>query len=270
MSAAPILNVVGVTNTKLAACLWSLGFAWKGDLVQGSKGGNMAVQFLFHGTSQRPEYAELNLRQMVREHEAKTLDPMHPLAVMMLAQHNYDRLLDMMKKGLPHRLCSQSGGRLFIYRPGDEHPTMMHAVDRVQASDLALVAALSLVGLPVIRITGDGDGYRFDLPRLGYLCRIGGETSRQEDARQLMLRAATKEDPLKLALETIAPNHPVVLAYDALHARAALKKMIEKKTPLLLIEQSGGPKQALVTMNSQGRVMQQVEKHLKAPPLKWK
>jgi hypothetical protein len=61
----------------------------------------------------------------------------------------------------------------------------------------------------------------------------------------------------------------MVQVYDALNCRAHLKRALLSTRPLLLIEEEGTTRQALLSMNSTGRVMQRVEAHFKSPPIPW-
>lgn len=270
MSARPVINTFAVTNTKLAACLWVLGFEWEGEMVQNVQRGKTVITFLFRPGSKRTRYAKLELGKMLNEHKDNKLDVMHPLEVMMRAQHNYDALMDMIKQGKKMRLCSVAGGQMYVYREGPENATLVHAEARVQTQDQELAAALAGAGLPVVGIDQPPLMRGFTLPRKAYPMRDAQGTVKVWDAEELMKLSPTEKDPRRLLLELSDPDHVVVLGFDALHARTVLRQRIRERCPLLLAEQSSGPGQALFTPNAQGRVMAHVERHLKAPPMDWK
>lgn len=262
-------NCVAITNTKLAACMAALGFPWKVEPIHHASSGQLVTQFMFGGPSVRPQFARY-AASIARQHEAGALqkqDSAHPLCIMMRAQHNYDRLLDA-HKGTPMRLKSEAGGRITAYYPGPENIVFSDpGMEKVETEDLALAAALGLVGLPVIRITGTSPLHRYILPRVGYVVLRPDGSQGLEDAQELMARAPTAKDPLRLAIELRDPLHPVTLGYDALHARVKLKTLLGKTTPLLLLQD--GNLQALVTMDATGRVMKRAEEHFKSPPINW-
>lgn len=261
---------LAVTNTKLAAAALALGFRFTCDLIQPAKGGQLVTQFMFRGESLRPEHAGVTLAD-VRAWQSGELErtaPMHPVCVMMRANHNYDRLLDM-QHGQPMRLVSVADAQATLYRPGPESP-MFQRLQRCTTDDLCLAASLAAVGLPVIAIRDSGGGrHVYDLPLLGYVVRRADGQQRLEDAKALMQRWPTDADPLRLALEETDPLHPVVMGYDVLHCRTRLRRQIQSTTPLLLIGESAQPRQALVSMDASGRVMDRVTEHFKAPRVQW-
>jgi hypothetical protein len=133
---------------------------------------------------------------------------------------------------------------------------------------LPLAAALGGVGLPVVRIEGGDSGRLYWLPQNGYARRRADGSVFLEDASALMQRDPCEADPYRLRLELTDPAHPVCFAYDALCTRVLLKRELEKRKPLLQIQQ-GASLQALISMNASGRVMDRVTRHFKAPPMKW-
>jgi hypothetical protein len=264
--ATPADSVVAVQNTKLAACMVALGFCYRAEIVQPERG-KLSTQFVFRGRSVRPgcETIPVNIAALHMQAKLEPRDPMHPLCIMMRAQDNYDRLLDM-QRGRPHRLKSTAGAQMTVYAPGVEKlfpPEML-----LQTTDLALAAALAGVGIPVVKIEGEPGRHTYWLPRHGYARKLADGQVILEDAQALMERAPTREDPRHLRLEDVAPFHPVCLSYDALCCRALLKAELQKTLPLLQMQQ-GAHTQALISMNASGRVMDRVTRHLKAPPMRW-
>jgi len=260
---------ISVSNTKLASSLIALGFAFKAELVQPDRrGAELHTQFLFIGQSQRPEYRAINLAcagQWERG-ELEKAEPMHPLAIMMRAHENRDRLMDWQKQGISHGLRSVAGSQMLIYRRA---PVRDFDVEHLPLTDMDLAACIGGVGIPVTAIEGGEGSHRYILPRFGYARKRADASLLLEDAAQLTTLAPTPQDPRRLQLEDSDPTHPVVMMYDALNCRAILKRELNRTTPLLLMQEEGTTRQALITMNSASRVMQRVEKHFKAPPIKW-
>ncbi len=268
---SPPIPKLAVSNTKLAATALALGFRFECDLIQPAKGGPMVTQFLFSGSPLRPQFAESVTVADLAAWQAGELEsraPMHPVCVMMRAQHNYDRLLDM-QAGHEMRLVSVAGGRMTVYKRGQEHAAMQLRT-RCSTPDLALAAALAGVGLPTVAIRDSGDGrHVYELPCTGFVRLREDGSQVLEDALALMTPAPLPGDPLHLAVEDRDPMHPVVLGYDALHCRAHLKRALMHTTPLLLMTEQDGPRQALITMNAAGRVMERANAHFRAPALNW-
>ena len=124
-----------------------------------------------------------------------------------------------------------------------------------------------------MRIEGAPPFNRYHVARTGYALETIDEHGKPgalkfEDAFELATRSETKEDPLRLLKELTDPLHPVCLMYDALFVRAWMAKELAKIIPLLLLG-GEGKRQALVTLNATGRVMERATSHLKAPPLNW-
>jgi hypothetical protein len=264
-------DTLSITNTKLAASMIALGFDFTAELVQPTrKGEKLHTQFLFRGIHHRPLFAHIRL-DCAKKWEEGTLEkeePMHPLCVMMRAQENRDRLLDWQKQGIPHGLRSipATGGQMLIYR---KHGYQSFTCRTLTLEDLDLAASLAGVGIPVIDIEGSDGMHRYVLPQHGFARLDEQGVPFIECAFTLVQGAPTPEDPRRLLLEETNPLHPVALGYDALNVRAWLKKGLETTRPLLLIQEEGTDKQALITSTSTGRVMQQVERHLGSPAMKW-
>lgn len=268
-------NALSVVNTKLAACMHSLGFIhWKADAIQPEHGGPMNVNFMFSGGTVRPEFQTsclLGHAKALLSGKLEKVQPMHPFCITMRGQNNHD-MLAMAATGIPVKLAGVAGGQMTTYVRGALDPDFLHPnVKTVPVDDLDLAAALGGVGLPVVRIEGTYPHFRFHVARFGYALTASAKEAPPvlEDALHLIRRSPTAQDPLKLALELENPLHPVCLIYEALFARAIFKRQLERVTPLLLL--GGGQKlQALVTMNATGRVMEKANRHLKAPPVQWR
>lgn len=271
---AAAANAVCVKNTQLAASLAALGFPCDCKPLVDVDTEKTAREFLFQSRSLRPEFAHLSI-QIAKQWSDGTLarsDPMHPLCVMMHAQHNYNRILDM-HHGAIMNLRGTAGGRLTIYRRDTQlDPLTKFAVKdqsghdiRLECPDLALAAALGLVGLPVLDFDGNEGSRRYWLPRHGYTILTAEGQRRLEDAAQLARRAPTAADERRLALEVTDPLHPVCLGYDALVSRAALKKLLETRDPFLHIRSGGN--EVIVSAAHTGRVMDEVAQRIGAPSL---
>lgn len=262
---ASLANTLSVSNTKLAACLVALGFQCDCKPLMDVATEKTAREFIFRGGSIRPAFAALKL-PIAKQWQDKTLDLMHPLAVMMRAMHNYDRLQDMQQQSAVMNLRAVAAGRMTEYRRHSQpDPVSNFSPARIPCDDLALAAALGGVGIPVLDYEGPEGSRRYWLPQHGYAIHRADGTPCLEDATQLMLRAPTLKDPRHLALEDRDPLHPVVLAYDALEARAVLKKLLQRRAPLLHLRD--GDLRGIATANHTGRVMDQLTRRFGSPPL---
>lgn len=276
---AATANAVQITNTKLAACLVALGFPpeldWLHDVPE--KGdGKTVCEFRFRLPSVRPEYARLS-PSIAADWQSGALekaDPMHPFCIMMRAQHNYDRIIEMHRGAIMNlrstamiRIGDIDLPRMTIYRPGTQlDPASAFASEFIPEPDLALAAALGGIGLPVRDLQGTDRSRLYCIPRHGYIVHDHKGQPLIADAAQLVQRAPTPADPRRLALEDTHPMHPVVIAYDALNARAVLKKLLETRAPNLHIRH--GRFEVLITANHTGRVIDAIAERIGAPSLR--
>lgn len=275
---AATANTVQISNTKLAACMVALGFPpeldWLHD-VQEKGGGKTVKEFRFSRPSIRPEFARY-LVTIAADWQSGALEqasPMHPLCVMMRAQHNYDALLDMQRGAIMNlrstamiRIAGTDLPRMTIYRPGTQlDPASNFSPEFVCEHDLTLAAAAGGVGLPVRSLEGSEGRRRYWLPRSGYIVHDDTGKPLISDATVILQRAPTAADSRRLLLEDTAPLHPVVLGYDALNARVVLKKILETRAPNLHIRH--GRFEILVSANHTGRVMDAISNRLGLPSL---
>lgn len=267
-----VVNAIHTRNTKLAASLLGLNFPIKLDWKHDVKSEKTVLEFHFDRPSLRPEFARMS-PAIGKDYESGVLDPMHPLCIAMRAQRNYDSIIEM-HRGVVMNLRSTAWlgepklnqPRMTVYKPGSQFdPVRNFSVSRVPETDLALAAALAGVGLPVIAMDGAEGSRRYWLPENGYTLYKDDGSTYLASASELIRRAPTAKDPRRLALEDTAPLHPVCLAYDALNARALLKKVIDSRDPDLHIAHSGMG--ILVKTNHTGRVMDTISRKIGAPIL---
>lgn len=277
-------NTFQVTDLRLASCYRALGFRYECKPVIHERSDTLSTQFLFELTSLR--FPGLHLQQLHaswKSGELKVKDPMHVLCVMMAAHANYDALLAIIKEGTYHRLKAISGGRMTRYFPGTDGNAITLSKERVQTDDMRLAASVGLLGIPVLDVTEPQRGrHVFHLARHGYAVLLDHGSQHLHDAADLIARAPTPQDPLRLRMEDEQPLHPLCMAYDALYNRTELKRELEKPSLLLIdapgqrISSSGDAiellsvKQAFVDINAGGHVMDHVTAHMQSPPIAWK
>jgi len=271
------VNAVQTKNTKLAASLIGLGFPveldWLHDVSPQGKEGKTVLEFRFQQRSLRPEFASMS-PAIGKDWECGALeksDAMHPLCVAMRAQHNYDRVLGMQRGEVMNLRSTAWLGepelnrpRMTVYRKASQFdPVTNFSPRHVPETDLALVASLAGVGLPVIAMDGAEGSRRYWLPENGYTLHDDKGMPLLASASDLIRRAPTARDPRRLALEDTHPLHPVCIAYDALNARALLKKVLERRNANLHIRH--GKLEVIVSANHTGRVMDAISKRIGAP-----
>ena len=252
-------NCSSISNTQLAASMAALGFLWRCQPLMHADTRKVVTEFFFSARSQRPGFEHLTL-EIARQWSDGLLEktqPNHPLCVMMRGQHNYNRGLEMLR-GARMRLKTAPGSMMTVYRPGEELEAMKLR-PRDFTEDFALAMALAGVGLPVVDMDGTDGSRRFWLPLTGYVLTDSTGVPVEHDARLLMQKA----DATTLAIQTINPLHPVSLVYDALQARAEMKRQLTSTTPLLVTEEQS----MLITVHPDytGRVGDHLSSRLGAP-----
>lgn len=260
----PIANAFQTSNTKLAACLWAMGFIPSMRLRHRQSDGKDYIDFMFGVKSARPQFSTYTIT-IARMWKKGALSPMHPLCVMMRALTNREALLDMLK-GVPMRLVSVADGCMTEFRHGAENAQIMAMPREFAEPDLDLMASVSGVGIPPLAITGSPPAHVFHLSRHGFTLKDPvTKAPVMHDAQRLLRRAPTATDPLHLALEDEEPLHPVVLGYDVLTVRSELQRVIRKTQPSLIVEESGMT--AELSLNYTGRVMERIASRFGTVPV---
>lgn len=249
------------STLRLAACLIGpCGYPLERlDHVQSHSRGETVTKFWIGQISEKLPTTLSDLLRSFNSGKLEQTSPIHPLLSAMRAQLAYEALLNMQSVGAPKRLVRSVHGSSFTYADGP-----VELVDSpVQITDLSLAAALSVVGVPVLRILGALGARTYHLPVDGHPIMIGSSWGRYNTMR-LIERRPTDKDPRRLALEDVDPTHPLCAAYDSLHARTILKRAVSSARPVLHIQHQ--VKQALIDPQASDRVMSRLERFIGSPP----
>ena len=284
ITAVDAANTLLITDTRLAACFRALGFRYHAETIIQERTDTPRTQFLFELHSLR--FPHLNARLIYgawKSGQLQQTEPMHLLCVMMLAQANYDAMLSMTKDRAAYRLASCAGGQLTRYEPGTEAHAITLLAERVPTDDLRLAACVGLLGIPATQITcPQSRRHVFHLAAVGYPVLLADGRQHLHRAVDLIRRAPSPTDPLRLQMEIDQPLHPLCIAYDALYNRTELKRELGAQAPLLLVDEPThrltgdgaarellSARQALISSDADGRVMDHVTAHMKSPPIHW-
>lgn len=178
---------------------------------------------LFHG-----KQAELRMVSGAVRHGLETggmedADPEHPALDVLRVLEARECLLSFMNRGERYRVQVSALAARARYVRGQE-PLFTRMGEAGFATwdtkDLAIAAAVSRIGCPVIDIRGAGKDRCFVLPRFGH--GLPGRPG-PEDARAIVEAFHDGE------LERQCPEHPVVWGYYGCKARLMLLKAIEGK-----------------------------------------
>jgi hypothetical protein len=277
-----------LTDTRMAACLSALDYPFfntEATLDPDQTDPRKKVLFTFMMGDESPTLPQLgSAREMVSRYHSGELaakSPLHMLCVMMAAMRNYDRLLEWQRDGTRMRLVSHANEHLTQYQRGQEKASVVNILKTREDTDLCLVAAVGLVGLPVTKITGSSGAHLYHVATSCYPVRLADGRLHLFKADELMTRDPTPQDPYRLRLEVTNQLHPVCVGYNALHHRREIKAELERVKPLILMHKGGraiednmgvahvAAQQALFHPDAAGHVMRRVEIHMKAPPINW-
>lgn len=206
-------------------------------------------------------FPELKLFALTRAWQAGGLDAMHPLKWRWRACNNFEALRDAQRTGEALRLQAACNERAFEYVRGI--PQSLTVEDEYETTDMNLAAALSVIGVPVIKIEGAPGGRVYTLPRYGVPRMIEGGY-RTEDVYVLTQREVPGQ--LDLVIEKTAPDHPVVHAYNALHVWSQLRTEFKKQRQHMLLQfPRWTQRRAVISECAGSRVLDRLRRHLKLP-----
>lgn len=255
-------------NSKVAASLNALGWPVRIQLTERAEGDKLLGETMLQLSLYEPNVLKpgARIKELIKGWEKGTLSvqmPMHPFLIGLRACNAYEAVLRMMK-GERHRLVEMAGGLCTHYVPGEELPGLMMSPNVVELRDLSLVCALSVIGFPVIGISGPAGQRSFRLPQFGHALLTAAGDWQMADIVPLIARA--EPGKLPLLLEQTDPLHPLVIAYNARHVHAQLLARIAKQRRVLTL----GPRKftgrySVASEYASDRVMDQVQRNLKLP-----
>lgn len=256
-------------NTKVAASLNALGWPVKITVTERAVEDNLTGDVLLQLSLYEPNVRQpaLKVEPLVKAWERGELSqqkPMHPFLIGLRACNAYDDVQRMIK-GQPHRLKLAGDDHCCVYALGTELPALMHAGEVADLSDMSLACALSVMGFPVIQISGEPGRRVFRLPRFGHQIKRADGIWYQPDIITLIKRAEPGQ--LSLLLEQTEPNHPLIHAYNARHVHGQLLRRINEVRRTITVS----PRQhtgaySFISEFANNRVMDRVQRHLKLAP----
>lgn len=179
------------------------------------------------------------LRLHLRGGSLHTVDPAHPALDVLETLNARDCYRDFLKHGTRYRCLTLAGAPRAVLVPGEDPLRITHSqgdglaksspssIQTWHTADLALAAAMSRIGCPVLDITGPPGSRMFTLPRFGHVLQ-GRATP--EDALGIAHALRSLGDDLAhgdLALH--CPEHPVLWGYMGCKNRLHLEHAVEAK-----------------------------------------
>lgn len=253
------------TNTKHAAAISALGFPIEihldAEVINDNFSGKQMTQFCFQNESvYRPNETLDSMRQTWA---AGKLPAMHPLLIGLNSCHNFELLREHQRNGRRLRLVPFDGSQRFEYRDGEELPQLRMPATCVQMGDMNLAAAMGVIGFPVVDISGPHGEHLYTLPQFGHPRKIGN-VFQTEDAAVLIKRCIPGRLPL--VLEDTHPNHPLCIAYNAVHHWAQLRNIVHKRQRTLILRwPTRTHRMAVISEHACDRVLDAVTAHYRLP-----
>jgi hypothetical protein len=239
------------TDTRRTACYAALGFPVRVEAQIDESTGRSATMFFLgqHAAAGFPPASMSALVAALDSGDLEATDPTHPLLSGLRAMHNFSAMLNWLKTGNAQRLHGIANNAAAVYQPADQ----AHAAPRIVITtrDIDVCAALAVVGVPVVSITGYAGAHNeFTLSATGLL-------PEKVDAALLLKewRAGNLKDF----------SGPFVDAMNALKARRDIMDFVRTQKRTVLIRKPGSRKRAVIMETAGGRVLDEVRKHFLIP-----
>ncbi len=183
-------------------------------------------------------------------------DPAHPFLTIQRAFLCRNSVLDLQNKGIFCRLARVPGTSLWQYVPAAEGlPGLAGHAEVLQTTDLKLVAALGVIGHPLLKLEGTARAHTYFLPRWGPFL---GENVPRTDA--VALRAAWLADKGSIPWE-----NPFAQAMRGLHNRERFLDAVNKDVELILfIKPRTAWKSAFVRADAAPAAFDHMKRHFDA------
>lgn len=240
-------------SMSLAACLGALGMPVRTDVVLDERTGQELVTFYVGLQSLWNELVTETLLQGWHSGRLEQADPLHPFLCGLRASHNASLLACSLRNKL--RLERVAGDHATVYVEGEELLALRESPEVVETPDPALVAALGVVGIPLIA----AEGGRFRLPRFGHVLKNAVGEWQPYDALGLVSRL--RDD----SLERDEPQHPLVSAYNARAVHAQLQRHLRATSRRVLLRKPRSMRAAFIAEEASPDLLDRVRRHFRIP-----
>ena len=214
------------SDTRLAAAFGTMGvpIRLKATLIE--KTGERITRFCLALQNIEGTFITGALKKQWEKGTLEKTTPAHPFLTILRGMENRRVFLDFINKGIPCRLVQTSAPGIYQYIPGgDGLPGIAGHADLFTTMDIKIVAALGLVGLPVLRVDGSPGNHKFYLPLRGP-ARPGALPP---------VHAADFATAWRTDKESIPWEEPFAQAMRGLYNRERILDAINKEIPLVMI-----------------------------------
>jgi len=237
----------------LAACLGALGMPIRTDVVLDERSGEEVTTFYVGLQSLWNNLGTDNLIAEWKSGRLEVADPLHPFLCGLRACHNATALASSLRNEDRLRLVRVTADKATIYAKGEELPELRYAGELVETPDLNLVAALGVLGIPMI----EREGGLFRLPRFGHaLMSMDGDWVKH-DAQDLITRLRSG------SLEQDDPQHPLVSTYNARAVHEQLTRQLRNTVRRVLLRKPRSVRSAFVPENASDDMLDRVQRHFR-------
>jgi len=240
-------------SLSIASCLGSLGFPVRTDLVLDERSGEEVTTFYIGLQSLWNSLTVDGLMSGWHSSALQQADPLHPFLCGLRACHNANLLASSLRNKQHIRLTPTDDGNAMLYTEGDELPSIREADELVETTDAGLVAALGVIGIPMI----EHEGGLFRLPRFGHSVKGPDGAWVRYDAQSLIqsLRDGS--------LERDDPHHPLVSAYNARCVHEQICRHLRATGRRVLLRKPRSLRSAFIPEQAGEAMLDRVQRHFK-------
>ncbi|WP_461785220.1 hypothetical protein [Prosthecobacter sp.] len=242
-------------NVNLAACLGALGMPVRTDIVFDERSGEEITTFYLGLQSLWNALHTDQLIQQWQSGELERADPLHAFLCGLRSSHNAVMLESSLRNGRHLRLAATAGNHATIYVEGDELPSLREADELIETNDAALVAALGVIGIPVI----EHERGSFRLPRFGHSVLASNGEWVRHDAQALTQQLRDG------SLERDDPQHPLISAYNARCVHAQITTHLHSTARRVLLRKPRSIRSAFVAEDASDDMLDRVQRHFRIP-----
>lgn len=247
----------GTTDTRLAAAFQVLGMPLKLEVIVDERNRWRDVRYhIGMSSTLYPGLSTTTIRHDLKTGQLERTQPAHPFLDSMRANRNWDRLLDAMKKGRKIGLVKHRAVDRWTYEEGEGFEGVRSYVTRtgqkgiVESGDLKMVAALGVIGFPVLEVRGSEGQRKFTLPQIGPM--MDGVA---QDAALLIQGFRDR------TLKEREPEHPLLWAMFTLHARMRLRRFADERPPDVMVMKPGSKRAAFVRADAPNAEWDRMRRH---------
>ena len=240
-------------SLSLASCLGALGFPIRTDVVLDERSGEEVTTFYVGFQSLWNSMNTDVLNNDWHSGKLEQADPQHPFLCGLRACHNANMITSSLRNEDRIRLTLVGDDHATIYTDGDELPSLREADELIETTDAGLVAALGVIGIPMIE---HEDGL-FRLPRFGHSLKAPSGEWIRHDAQALIQQLREG------LLERDDSQHPLISAYNARCVHDQILRHLHATGRRVLLRKPRSLRSAFVSEQATDDMLDRVQRHFR-------